>query len=394
MNPAVGSRWAARGILYKACMGRDHAPLQRSIASARSTAAAWCGQSPHLPVLPSPGVQGHTGSKWRPASAANTHLMQVTLPLKIHLLLHAVVGLQAGDALDQDGDGLHDTADDLEDMLSRRTTSRAHGGSHKRRGRSRTPSASQRRIRRQRAAEEPGEDEAAEEGGAVQQQRRQGASARASSSTMPARVIGWRERPPELMAELGPAKLSQQTARSLFSIMREHQLLPELSQLCGKGKEPSPAEFDEWRLPVPVAEGAPLAAAGASQQAPTAAAAAAGASSSRSNPSGGADTCKCGGSCHDARAMLAWPPNLPLVDYQKVSCSGTQYQQVVTWAQARLRELGDDWCGGDVLLLMNKHSKALELKAAKVSCVACGTGNTAGHCTMLSCHWLCRSHLK
>jgi hypothetical protein len=213
------------------------------------------------------------------------------------------------------------------------------------------------------------------------------------------RVAGWKQRTIEDMAQLAPSKLAQLLARSIITLLREHQLLPPAAQLCGAGREPDAGELARWR--VPTTSSAVKASAAAAATSSTAAAAVAATSSTAvveaatqsAVAAGGLDTaaggggtpaaaiteacssaskavasqagCGCGGSCAEPRASLQWPPELPLVDYQQVSCPSATYEGVIRWAQAQVAAHGAGWCGGDMQQLLAKHQQAVELRASK-----------------------------
>ena len=156
------------------------------------------------------------------------------------------------------------------------------------------------------------------------------------------------------MAALPPAKLKEQTARAIMSIMRQHGQLPPAVELCSGGRKPTIHDLKAWFVQA-AAPGGHVA-------------------GSSSNPGRGSShpleapstVCGCGGSCAAARASLSWPDQLPLVDYQSTAAQIAQLAQVTAWAEARVAERAEGWCSGDMHELLHKHQQSAALHSQMV----------------------------
>lgn len=92
--------------------------------------------------------------------------------------------------------------------------------------------------------------------------------------------------------------------------------------------------------------------------------------------------CGCGGACHEARAALDFPPQLPLISPHKVSLGGVMEDQLLLWVeeqhQQRLQPgfdtAADSWPTAEVQMLLDAWKVSL-------SCAAvCTRIGSAAHC--------------
>jgi hypothetical protein len=147
-------------------------------------------------------------------------------------------------------------------------------------------------------------------------------------------AAAWAAYSAEDLGAMAPSKRLQTVCRSVFTVLRRHQQLPPATELCNGGKKPiKPALLQMWHVVPGAAEG---------------------------DEAG----CGCGGSCAAARAQLAWPPQLALVDVQQISYADA-YPDVIGWAQQQLQPRGPQWCAGEMQALLDKHQRAQELYAAR-----------------------------